>query len=180
LCGRPDFCFAGPLRELLQGRSAGDIIVRPGRNQPVVTKRRDVMQDITILLSRILMSAVFIVFGWIKFTNVASVATSAATKRFMDLVASGAPAPTWLGYLIAAIELFGGLAILVVLYIIIITALGHPFWLIHDDRVSQMSNFYKNLAIIGGYLLLAVTGAGRYSFDHRAVAVTPKPDAATA
>ena len=149
------------------------------------------MQDITILLSRILMSAVFIVFGWIKFTNVASVANSAATKRFMELVASGAPAPTWLGYLIAAIELFGGLAILVgvktrwiaglfVLYLIIVTALGHPFWLAHDDRVAQMSNFYKNLAIIGGYLLLAVTGAGRYSFDHRAVAVTPKPAAATA
>ena len=57
----------------------------------------------------------------------------------MDLVASGAAAPTWLGYLIAAIELFGGLAILfgiktrwvacaLVAWVVIATALGHPFW----------------------------------------------------
>jgi putative oxidoreductase len=148
------------------------------------------MQDLVILLSRILMSAVFIVFGWMKFTNVASVANSAATKRFMDLVASGTPAPTWIGYLIAAIELFGGLVILLgvktrwvaglfVLYLIIVTALGHPFWLAHDDRVPQMSNFYKNLAIMGGFLLLAVTGGGRYSLDGRA-AVPARPVPATA
>ena len=57
----------------------------------------------------------------------------------MDLVASGAAAPTWLGYLIAAIELFGGLAILfgiktrwvacaLVAWVVIATTLGHPFW----------------------------------------------------
>jgi putative oxidoreductase len=150
------------------------------------------MPDFAILLSRILMSAVFIVYGWMKFMNVGSVATSAATKRFMDLVASGAPAPTWIGWVIAAIELFGGLAILLgvktrwvaalfVLYLIIITALGHPFWLLHDDsRAPNMSNFYKNLAIMGAYLLLVVTGAGRYSFDHRSVSVASKPAATTA
>ena len=28
-----------------------------------------------------------------------------------------------------------------------------------------MVNFYKNLAIIGGFLLLATVGGGRYSVD---------------
>ena len=28
-------------------------------------------------------------------------------------------------------------------------------------------NFYKNISIIGGLLLLIVTGAGRYSLDYR-------------
>jgi putative oxidoreductase len=28
-----------------------------------------------------------------------------------------------------------------------------------------MENFYKNLSIMGGFLLLFVTGAGRYSID---------------
>src|SRR4249919_3592851 len=74
---------------------------------------RDAMPDIVILLSRILMSAVFIVYGWMKFANVTGILNSEGTKRFMALVASGAPAPTWLGYLIAAIELLGGLAILI-------------------------------------------------------------------
>jgi putative oxidoreductase len=30
-----------------------------------------------------------------------------------------------------------------------------------------MINFYKNVSIIGGLLLLSVTGPGKYSFDRR-------------
>jgi putative oxidoreductase len=33
--------------------------------------------------------------------------------------------------------------------------------------MANMINFYKNLAIIGGLLLLCVTGPGRYSLDRR-------------
>jgi putative oxidoreductase len=150
------------------------------------------MPDIVILLSRILMSAVFIVYGSLKFMDVSNIINNAGTKRFMDLVASGAAAPTWLGYLIAAIELLGGLAILIgvktrwvagsfVLWLIIVTALGHPFWTMEGAaRGMNQANFYKNLAIMGAYLLLAITGAGRYSFDHRSVAVASKPAVATA
>jgi putative oxidoreductase len=101
----------------------------------------------------------------------------------MDLVASGAAAPTWLGYLIAAIELFGGLAILfgiktrwvacaLVAWVVIATALGHPFWTMEGAaRAANQANFYKNLAI---------TGAGRYSLDHRAVSAPSKAAAASA
>jgi putative oxidoreductase len=124
--------------------------------------------------------------------DVTTIINNAGTKRFMDLVASGAAAPTWLGYLIAAIELVGGLAILIgvktrwvaavfVLWLIVVTALGHPFWTMEGAaRAANQANFYKNLAIMGAYLLLAVTGAGRYSFDHRSVAVASKPVVATA
>src|SRR5437016_8418764 len=125
------------------------------------------MSDAINLVARVLMSAVFIVYGYMKIANVTTILGSEGTKRFMALVASGAPAPTWLGYLIAAIELLGGIAILVgfktrwvawglVLWLIIVTLLGHPFWLMDGPtRAPNMSNFYKNLAILGGYLLLA-------------------------
>lgn len=56
------------------------------------------MSDIVIFLSRVLMSAVFIVYGALKFMDVSSIINSAGTKRFMDLIASGAPAPTWCQY----------------------------------------------------------------------------------
>jgi hypothetical protein len=52
------------------------------------------MSDIVILASRILMSAVFIVYGSLKFMDVSSIINNPGTKRFMDLVASGAAAPT--------------------------------------------------------------------------------------
>ena len=48
------------------------------------------MSDVVILLSRILMSAVFIVYGSMKFVDVTSILNNPGTKRFMDLVASGA------------------------------------------------------------------------------------------
>ena len=150
------------------------------------------MSDIVIFVSRILMSAVFIVYGTLKFMDVSSILNSPGTKRFMDLVASGAPAPTWLGYLIAAIELFGGLAILVglktrwvawafVVWVIIATALGHPFWTMEGAaRAANQANFYKNLAIMAAYLLLAVTGAGRFSLDRRRVSAPPETAPASA
>ncbi len=33
------------------------------------------------------------------------------------------------------------------------------------DRFPNMESFYKNLSIMGGFLLLYVTGAGKYSID---------------
>lgn len=135
------------------------------------------MSDFVSLISRILMSAVFIVYGWMKVVNVNGILDNPGTKKFMSLVAGGAAPPTWLGYLIAAIELLGGIAILLgiktrwvawafVIYVIIATGLAHEFWTMEGAaRGPNQANFYKNLAIIGGYLLLAIHGGGRYSVD---------------
>jgi putative oxidoreductase len=141
--------------------------------------REGAMSDVVNLISRVLLSAIFIVYGLFKFMDVTSILESPGTKRFMDMIAGGAPAPTWIGYLIAAIELFGGLAILVgvktrwvawafVAYMIVITYLGHPFWIMEGaPRGANMVNFYKNLAMISAFLLLAGAGGGRYSVDGR-------------
>jgi putative oxidoreductase len=135
------------------------------------------MSDVVSLISRVLLSAVFIVYGWFKLVDVASITNNPGTKRFMDLIAAGTPTPTWLGYLIAVIEFFGGIALLLgiktrwlawlfVAWLIVVTWFGHPFWGMEGQpRGANMANFYKNLAIMGGYLLLAVTGGGRYSVD---------------
>src|SRR5690348_11449086 len=98
------------------------------------------MSDLISLISRILMAAGFIVYGWMKLMNVGSIVNNPGTKRFMEMVASGAPAPTWLGYLIAAFEFLGGIAIVLgiksrwvawafVVWILIASLLGHPFWI---------------------------------------------------
>jgi len=33
------------------------------------------------------------------------------------------------------------------------------------DRVDSMDGFYKNVSIMGGFLLLYITGGGKYSID---------------
>jgi putative oxidoreductase len=135
------------------------------------------MSDTHTLLSRLLLSAVFIVSGAYKFMDVGRILGNDGTKRFMELVAPGMAPPTALGYVIAAIELFGGLAILLgiktrwaawllILWTIIATYLGHAYSL-HEITTpgANQANFLKNLAIIGGLLLLTEAGAGRHSVD---------------
>jgi putative oxidoreductase len=34
-----------------------------------------------------------------------------------------------------------------------------------EGQLESMEAFYKNLSIMGGFLLLTVTGAGKYSID---------------
>ena len=137
------------------------------------------MSDTSSLISRILLSAVFIVYGYLAFADVTAWLTfnQSALKRFFDMVAGGTAPPTWFGYLIAAIQLIGGLAILVgfktrwvayafVGYLILVVFFAHNFWNMQGAaRGANMAHFYKNLAIMGGFLLLALQGAGRYSAD---------------
>jgi putative oxidoreductase len=35
------------------------------------------------------------------------------------------------------------------------------------DHFMNMINFYKNISLMGGFFLLYVTGAGKYSIDAR-------------
>jgi putative oxidoreductase len=77
----------------------------------------------------------------------------------------------------AAIEFVGGLAIvfglmtryaavLMVLFVIVATLISHRFWPLQGaERRTQSIQFAKNAAIIGGFLFVFATGAGRVSLD---------------
>ena len=58
------------------------------------------------------------------------------------------------------------LALLMCLYTLGTALIGHRFWTVNDaERVDSMDSFFKNLSIMGGFLLLFVTGPGKYSID---------------
>jgi putative oxidoreductase len=137
------------------------------------------MSHVLNLISRICMAAVFIVYGYAKLVDVNTILTNPGLKRFMDTVAQGTAPPTWLGYAIGAIEFFGGIAIILgigtrtiswlfVIYLIVLTYFGHPFWM--TGTPADKANFYKNLVIIGAFLMLAVNGGGAHSVDGRLAA----------
>src|ERR1041384_7121795 len=99
------------------------------------------MSDISNLIGRILLSAVFIVYGYLAISNVNAWLNfnQAALKRFFDMVGGGVAPPTWFGYLIAAIQLVGGLAVLIgfktrwvayafVVYLVLVVFFAHNFW----------------------------------------------------
>ena len=66
------------------------------------------------------------------------------------------------------------LALLLALYTLGTALIAHHFWTMDGDvRSENAINFYKNISIIGGFLLLYVTGGGRYSVDARLGSADP-------
>ena len=70
------------------------------------------MSNVLLLVSRVLLAALFIVFGFIKFQNISFFLNLREIKQVTELVGIG-PSPLWFGYLVATIEVLGGIAILI-------------------------------------------------------------------
>lgn len=119
------------------------------------------LEDVGVLVARILMPILFITAGWGKITGYAG------TQQYME--AMGVP-----GALLPLTILleFGGLAILFG-FLTRTTALfttGFTLltaFLFHSNFAEGVNSlmFMKNLTIAGGYLLLAITGPGAFSID---------------
>jgi putative oxidoreductase len=127
------------------------------------------VNDAVILAARLCLSALFLIFGWRKRRDYSGTVrqivqlggpmpvVAAAVAIFMELPVAFA----------VAIGAFARpLALMMVLYTLGTALIGHRYWTVpRADRVDSMDGFYKDLSIIGGFLLLYVTGAGKYSFD---------------
>ena len=122
--------------------------------------------SLTILIGRILLSVIFLLSGFGKLTAIAG------TAGYFG--AMGLPVPTATAVIVGLIELLGGLAVLVgfqtriaawvlAAFSIATALVAHTGW---ADQ-NQMIHFLKNVAITGGFLLLASSGAGAYSIDAR-------------
>jgi putative oxidoreductase len=130
-----------------------------------------------ILIARILLVLLFVVFGWSKLTNYSATVG--------DMASLGAPIPSVAALVAIVVEFFIGLAvafgawtrplaILLALYTLATALIAHHFWTMDGDvRSENAINFYKNISIVGGFLLLYVTGGGRYSVDARLGSADP-------
>ena len=121
------------------------------------------------LFGRILLSSVYIL------SSISKITSFAMEKGYVE--ARHLPLPAVALSVALIIELAGGLAVLVgfftrfaawilFLYMIPTTFLFHNFWTMSGmDRYDNTVHFQKNLAIMGGLLLLAAFGPGAYSID---------------
>jgi putative oxidoreductase len=109
----------------------------------------------------------FLIFGWQKLTRY-----GVTVERFAQI---SVPVPPVAAIVSILMECFVGLAILLgvwtrplaallALYTLATGFLGHQYWTMTGmAQVAAMINFYKNVSIMGGLLLLYATGAGKYS-----------------
>ncbi len=122
-----------------------------------------------ILTARLLLATLFLIFGWRKLRDY-----SGTVSQMVEL---GAPMPVLAAIIAIFMELpvafavavgaFARLcALLFVLYTLGTALIGHRYWTVTGaDWVDSMDGFYKDLSIMGGFLLLYITGAGKYSID---------------
>lgn len=127
------------------------------------------MNDLVVALGRALLSAIFIVVGFNKIMAIAGTVTY--------LGRLGVPSPQIVAWVVAIFEVVAGLMVLVgfrarwaafalAVFTGVTIYLAHPFWSVPSAQyMNQFNHAMKNIAIIGGFLLLAVHGPGRFSID---------------
>ena len=127
------------------------------------------INDELILAARLFLATLFLIFGWRKLRDYSGTVS--------QMVRDGVPMPV----LATAVAIFMELpvafavavgaftrpsAILLVLYTLGTSLIEHRYWTVKGANfVDSMESFYKNLSIMGGFLLLSITGAGKYSID---------------
>jgi putative oxidoreductase len=116
------------------------------------------------LAGRILLALMFLVSGLGK------IGGYAGTQAYM----ASAGVPGWLLPLVIAVEVLGALAIIVgfhtrlaALALAAFTLAAAVLFHAHFGDQMQSIMFMKNLAIAGGFLVLAAVGSGPWSLDAR-------------
>jgi putative oxidoreductase len=120
-------------------------------------------------LGRVLLALIFVLAGINK------LGTIAATSAYM--ASHGIPYANDLVYGVIALELGGGIMLIVGLftrvvaaayffYVLTLAVVFHPYWTVVGAAArAQHAEFYGHLAIMGGMLFVVAFGAGPYSLD---------------
>jgi putative oxidoreductase len=127
------------------------------------------IDDGVILLARLFLAALFLIFGVRKLrdwpgTVAQMVGDGVPTPRLASVIAVCMEMPV--AFAVAVGAFTRPLAVLMALYTLGTSLVEHRYWTIKGaGQLDKMEAFYKNLAIMGGFLLLFVTGAGAWSID---------------
>jgi putative oxidoreductase len=131
------------------------------------TGSNTVLQDGALLVARILIVGVFLVAGYWKLTGIAFFVT------FFGAI--GVPMPTIAAYATMVAEI--ALPLLIILgyqarlaalaligLTVIATLLAHRYWEVPPaQQFGQAMNFWRNVGLVGGLLLIAAFGPGRFA-----------------
>jgi len=125
--------------------------------------------DAAALVGRILLAVLFLKSGWGKIGGFDQTAAMMASK--------GVPLANIALIVTILLELGGGVLLVIgykarwvglafALWLIPVTIMFHGYWNVPADQVmNQSTNFFKNVSIFGGMLMVFAFGPGRYSVD---------------
>jgi putative oxidoreductase len=122
-----------------------------------------------ILAARLLLAILFLIFGWRKVRDYSGTVSQmvqlhVSTPVLASIVAIFMELPVAFAVAIGAFT--RPAAALMALYTLGTALIGHRYWTVKGaDYVDSLDGFYKDFSIMGGFLLLCITGAGKYSID---------------
>jgi putative oxidoreductase len=122
-----------------------------------------------ILAARLLLATLFLIFGWRKVRDYSGTVSQMVDVGFA-LPALATAASIFMELPVAFMVAIGTFtrpaAGLMALYALGTALIGHRYWTVKDKSyVDSLEGFYKDLGLMGGFLLLCITGAGKYSID---------------
>ncbi len=127
------------------------------------------ISNAVILAARLLLAALFLIFGWRKARDYSGTVSQMVKLRvptpvLATIIAIFMELPVAFAVAIGAFTRPS--AALMALYTLGTAVIGHHYWTVKGaDYVESLDGFYKDLSIMGGFLLLCITGAGKYSID---------------
>ena len=127
------------------------------------------LQNPLALVGRILLALLFVTSGVAKIAGFAGTAGYIASK--------GLPMASLVAALTIIVEVGGGLALVfglftrwaalaLAVFSVLAALIFHNYWAVPPEQVmAQQINFWKNISIAGGMLVLVAFGAGAISLD---------------
>lgn len=124
-------------------------------------------QDFLLLVGRVVLGWIFVFYGWGKLFTIAQYSTTFPGRGLSP----------WMAYIAVPVEFFVGLAlllgfatrysVLILLFFMLVASFSsHAYWSVPQAQVgNQTAHFWKNISMMGGLVLLFITGAGRFSLD---------------
>jgi putative oxidoreductase len=129
------------------------------------------LQNPLALVGRLLLAALFLPAGISKLTGFAGTVGYIASK--------GLPMPSVGAAIALVVEIVGGLALIfgfgtriaalvLAVFTLAASVFFHNYWGVPAEQAMvQQLMFFKNIAVVGGLLVLAAFGAGGFSLDAR-------------
>jgi putative oxidoreductase len=131
-------------------------------------------QGIPVVVARVLLALMFVLSGFGKLTGLEGTAGYIASK--------GLPAPMLLAVAAGVVELVAGVLLIVgwqarwaalalAGFTVVASVIFHNYWAMPaEQQMMQQLMFMKNMAVVGGLLVVFAFGAGSLSLDARRTA----------
>jgi putative oxidoreductase len=131
-----------------------------------------------ILVARLLLATLFLIFGWRKLRDISGTVSQMVHEEGLRMPIPATAVSIFMELPVAFAVAVGAFtrpsAVLLALYALGTALIGHRYWTVKGaDYVDSMEGFFKDLSIMGGFLLLSITGAGKYSIDALCAIATP-------